>query len=168
VVLTVRLHLAPKSKIYCQVYVCHSRRGFGLEIGFINHFNTGLVTTLNYDAIANFHTLYITRAPVKSFPACTVFTRSCLVTASNNGYSSASVLKSALSCGSLATASFPHRLPYRTDLVAPTVFLITPLHGPSRKHRLQQYLCCCMRIRSRGTVFTGPVPRNESCFRAVH
>jgi hypothetical protein len=51
------------------------RRGFGLDIGFIDHFNTRLVTTLNYSAIADFHTL------IKSFPACSVFTSSCLVTA---------------------------------------------------------------------------------------
>jgi hypothetical protein len=29
------------------------RRGFGLDFGFIDHFNTALVTTLNYSAIAN-------------------------------------------------------------------------------------------------------------------
>jgi hypothetical protein len=33
------------------------RRGFGLNIGFIEHFNTQLLITLNYGAIANFHTL---------------------------------------------------------------------------------------------------------------
>jgi hypothetical protein len=31
-----------------------SRRGFGLEIGFIDHFITRLVTTLNYSAILEF------------------------------------------------------------------------------------------------------------------
>jgi hypothetical protein len=36
-----------------------SRRGFGLGIGFIDHFNTQLVITL-YSAIANSHTLQIT------------------------------------------------------------------------------------------------------------
>jgi hypothetical protein len=43
------------------------RRGFGLEIGFIDHFNTQLVTTLNYSAIADFHTLQITTAHAKLF-----------------------------------------------------------------------------------------------------
>jgi hypothetical protein len=42
-----------------------SRRGFGLDIGFIDHFNTQLVITLNYSAIPNFHTLQITGAHVK-------------------------------------------------------------------------------------------------------
>jgi hypothetical protein len=34
-----------------------SRRGFGLDIGFIDHFNTQLVIILNYSAIADLHTL---------------------------------------------------------------------------------------------------------------
>jgi hypothetical protein len=34
-----------------------SRRGSGLDIGFIAHFNTQLVITLNYSAIADLHTL---------------------------------------------------------------------------------------------------------------
>jgi hypothetical protein len=44
-----------------------SRLGFGLEIGLIDHFNTRLVTTLNYSAIANLRTLQITRAHAKPF-----------------------------------------------------------------------------------------------------
>jgi hypothetical protein len=36
------------------------RWGFELEIGFIDHFNTRLMTTLNYSAIAELHTLQIT------------------------------------------------------------------------------------------------------------
>jgi hypothetical protein len=42
------------------------------------------------------------------------------------------------------------RLPYRTYLVAPLAFLITSRHGPSRKHRFQQYLYCWVSIRSNG------------------
>jgi hypothetical protein len=41
----------------------------GLDIGFIDHFNTKLVITLNYSAMANFHTVQFTRAQAKSFPA---------------------------------------------------------------------------------------------------
>jgi hypothetical protein len=70
------------------------RRGFGLDIGFIDHLQ--VVTTNNYDIVADFHTLQITTAHAKSFPACSVFARLFLVTASNKGYSSASVLKSSL------------------------------------------------------------------------
>jgi hypothetical protein len=42
------------------------------------------------------------------------------------------------------------------------VFLITHLHGPSRKHRFQQYFYCCMRIPCRGNLFNEPLPRNVS------
>jgi hypothetical protein len=78
--------------------------GFVLDIGFVDHFNTQFVSTLNYSTITNFHILQITAAHAKSFPACSVFTSSCLVTASNNDYSSASGLKSSLIGCSLQTA----------------------------------------------------------------
>jgi hypothetical protein len=55
-----------------------SRRGLELDIGFIDHYNT---ITFNYSAIADFHTLPITSTHAKSFPALSVFTSSCLVTA---------------------------------------------------------------------------------------
>jgi hypothetical protein len=42
------------------------------------------------------------------------------------------------------------------------ILLITSLHGPSKKHRLQQYLNCCMSIRCHGNAFTEPLPRNGS------
>jgi hypothetical protein len=64
--------------------------------GLIDHFTTQLEITVNYSAIADFY--------AKSFPARSVFTGSCLVTASNNGYSSASVLKAFLNGGFLPTA----------------------------------------------------------------
>jgi hypothetical protein len=131
-------------------------------MGFTNHFSIQLVITLNYSPTADFHSLQITTAHAKSFPARSVFTSSCLVTASNNGYSSASWLKSSVNGGSLPTVPFLQGLPYRTDLVAQIVFLITPRHGLSRKHRFQQYLCCCMSIRCCGNVFTGPLSGNSS------
>jgi hypothetical protein len=64
---------------YCHVYECDSGRGFGLETGFIDHFKTRLFTTLIYSAIANFHTLQFARG--HTFPARSVLTSSCLVTA---------------------------------------------------------------------------------------
>jgi hypothetical protein len=36
------------------------RRGYGLDIGFIDLINTQLLITPNYNAIADFHTLKIT------------------------------------------------------------------------------------------------------------
>jgi hypothetical protein len=77
------------------------RRGFGLDIGFIDHFNTH-VTILHYSAIANFHTL---QNHAESFPVRSVFASTCLITASNSGYFSASVLKYSLNGASLPTAS---------------------------------------------------------------
>jgi hypothetical protein len=53
--------------IYCYVYECDYRWGFGLEICFIDQFDTWLVTTLNYSATADLHTLQITTAHAKSF-----------------------------------------------------------------------------------------------------
>jgi hypothetical protein len=44
------------------LYDSNSRRDFGLEIGFSDHFNTRLVTTHNYSAIPDLHTLQIPRA----------------------------------------------------------------------------------------------------------
>jgi hypothetical protein len=80
-----------------------SRRGFGLDFGFIDHFTIHLVITLKYGAIVIFHIL---QYHCKSFPTHNIFTSSCLVTASNNGYSSASGLKSPLNGGSLQTEIF--------------------------------------------------------------
>jgi hypothetical protein len=66
------------------------RPGFGLEILFIDHLQ--IVTTSNYIAITNFHTLQITTAHAKSFQS--LVTSRSLVTASNSGDSSASALTS--------------------------------------------------------------------------
>jgi hypothetical protein len=60
---------------------CDYRWGFEFGIVFIDHFNTRLITTLNYSAISNFRILQFTRAHAESFPARSVFTGSCLVTA---------------------------------------------------------------------------------------
>jgi hypothetical protein len=93
---------------YCGKY-CHDFEwlltGFWISIGFIDHFNTQFVFQINYSAIAYFHTFPVTAAHAESLPAFSVFTRHFLVTASNNGYSSASVSKSSLNCGSLSTAN---------------------------------------------------------------
>jgi hypothetical protein len=92
-----------------------------------------------------------------------------LITASNNRDSSASSLTSSLKDGFLPSAPFLPSLRYRTDLVAPVVFLITPRHGPHTKHSFQQYLYCCMLSVAAGTycletnIVTDPFARN-GCF----
>jgi hypothetical protein len=47
--------------------MCDSRRGFGLQIGFIDNFNTRLVTTLIIALSLIFHTVQITTTHAKSF-----------------------------------------------------------------------------------------------------
>jgi hypothetical protein len=81
------------------MYDCDSRRGFG----FIDRFNAQLVISINHSTIADFYTLQITPAHAKSFPACTVVSRRFQITGSNNGCSSASVLKSSVNGGSVPT-----------------------------------------------------------------
>jgi hypothetical protein len=78
----------------------------------------------------NLHNL---QYPLSLRQACCVFTSRFVVTASNSGNSSASTLKSSMNGGSIPTVPLLHRLPYRTDSVAPTVFLITLPHGPPQK-----------------------------------
>jgi hypothetical protein len=111
------------------------RRGFGLDIEFIYHFNTTL--NHNYSAIVNLHTLQITRAHVKSFTFRSVFTSSCLVTA----------LIMAISL-----------LPFWSPLWTAAPFqLLILFYWPTRKHSFPEYLYCCL-----GNVFTEPLPRNDS------
>jgi hypothetical protein len=42
------------------------------------------------------------------------------------------------------------------NLLLQIITVITYRHGPRRKHRLQQFRYCCMRIRCQGKVFTEP------------
>jgi hypothetical protein len=71
-------------RLYCHLKYCHIvwsdyRRGFGLDIGFIAHINTQLVSAFNYNII-KFHTLQFTIARGKPFPVRSVVSSSCLVT----------------------------------------------------------------------------------------
>jgi hypothetical protein len=75
----------------------------------------------------------------------TVFTSRSLVTASNRGDSSASVLKSSL-----------HRLPYRTDFVASIIFHTTSRHGPCGNNPFPT-VTLLLRVDS--------LPRERECFR---
>jgi hypothetical protein len=88
---------------------------------FIDHLQ--VVTTNIYNTIANFHTLQI-----RSTPACSVFTRRFLVTASNDGYSSASraqvhssqtpVQNLSLAYNISARATYKHPVSNSTSIVA--------------------------------------------------
>jgi hypothetical protein len=71
--------------------------GFWIEIGFTDHLQ--VVTTSNYNTIANFHILQITTAHAKSYGSDV--TSRFPVTGLNNGDSSTAPTKSSL-----------HRLPY--------------------------------------------------------
>jgi hypothetical protein len=107
-----------------------------------------LLTTYTHDselqvitALSLISTLYKSpQHPLSLFAACCVFI-SCYVAATSN------------------SGDFSAPCP-QVDSTAPTIFLTTTLHGPSRKHRFQQHLCCCVRIRCSGNVFTEPLPRN--------
>jgi hypothetical protein len=133
-----------------------------LDIGFIAHLSPLLVTKSNYSAIANLRTLQITTAHANSFHACCVFTNRFPVPASNSGDSSASALKSSLNGGFLPTDCFLHSLPYRTDFVAPVIFLITPGDDLRRKHRSFSYAKRC-----RGNVFNEPFPSSGRLFLLI-
>jgi hypothetical protein len=58
--------------------------------------------------------------------------------------------------GWLSVTQLLRRAQLSNEWVAPIVFLITPLHWPSRKHRFQQKLYCCT------GVFNAPLPSNRS------
>jgi hypothetical protein len=94
------------------------RRGSAFDIGFIDHLRTRLRTTSNYSSLANLHNSQITTQFVKSFTPCRVIIRRFLVSASNKGYSSTSVLKSSRNGGSLPTELFSSdsRTELSTDL----------------------------------------------------
>jgi hypothetical protein len=56
----------------------------------------------------------------------------------------------------------PHGVFCSSWLGRPNCFPYKPLlHGPSVKHKFQQYLSCCMRIRCRGNVFADSLLRNK-------
>jgi hypothetical protein len=91
----------------------------------------------------------------------------------NNGYSSASVLKSSLNGGSTGWRPFHTNLlvffsqpdfQLSTKLSGWRPRYIVPLHGPRRKHRFRQFLYCCMRIRCRGNMFTAQFSSSDNLF----
>jgi hypothetical protein len=126
--------------------------GYGLDVGFIDHLYIQLGTTSNYSATPDLHTLQITTAHAKTFPACCVFNSRFLVTASNSGDSSSS-------CAQFIPSTFQYRTNFQlsTELIAPFLFFIIPRRGPHRQHH---GLPVCLRNRCRGDVFTLFVSRS--------
>jgi hypothetical protein len=112
--------------------------------GFIDHLHTPLGTTSNYSAIANLHTLQITTPDATPFPACCAFNSRSLATASTVEIPQPPALTSFL-LGKYPTTELSSTVNYSaisshpplqnsTELIAPTVLVITSRHGPHRKH----------------------------------
>jgi hypothetical protein len=114
------------------------------------HLYTRLRTTSSYSAVADLHTLQITTAPAKPFPACCVFNSHSLATASNSGDPSASHAH---------VLSSQPPVQNSTELIDPTLMVITSWHRPHRKQHCV-CVCCCW------NVFTELFPRN--CCGADH
>jgi hypothetical protein len=133
-----------------------------LDVAFIDHLYTQLISTTNYSATADLHNSQITTAPVKPFTTCCVFTsRSLVITTCNSGDSSASALKSSSNGGSLQTDSFLPTFSYRTDLVAPAAFLITS--RVAHEDNTPFILACCLR----GNGFTETFPSSSRLFLLI-
>jgi hypothetical protein len=130
---------------------CDYWRGFGLDVGFIDHLYTQHRTASSYRALADRHALLIT-AHAKSFLA----SRS-LVTVSNIGDSSASSLVFEWRLPS--NWKFSSQTPTQNSLGCPIVF---PQHGPSSQHRSFSYA-----NRFRGNVFTEPFPSSGRIFLLI-
>jgi hypothetical protein len=140
---------------------------------FIDHLYTPLVTTGNYSAMSDLHTLQLT-----PFPVCCVLSSRSLVTSSKGGsssLSSAQVLSSEPPCKTLVKCQFiysaicsqPHlqNLTELSQSPLPTINSLSqspsqvtwdsrykPRGGPNRKHRFNNSLVL--------GEFTNPLPRN--------
>jgi hypothetical protein len=77
--------------------------------GFTDRLYTQPETISNYSSIANLHTLQITRAPAKPFPACCVFTSRSLATAPNSTTARAELSSTVNSTITPLLLSFPFR-----------------------------------------------------------
>jgi hypothetical protein len=137
----------PKIHFNIVRYRGDSRRGFGLANGFMDHLYTRLGTTSNYRVTDDLHNSEITTAPAKTFPACCVFTNRSLETASNGGKSSASRAQ-------VPSSQTPVQNCLTTDI------------DKAETLCFQQQLYCCVRLRSCGSVFTKPLPRNVRCLQS--
>jgi hypothetical protein len=143
--------------------------------------------TINYSATANLHTLQITTAPAKPFPACCVLTSGSLTTASNSGDSSASrphvflsqppvqnscqlstQLQRHLFSGSLAEINWTANPQLTTDNWTGQV---NCFQDNSSAWTLSKtpFFYHCVRVRFRGNMFTEPLLGTGSLFiRLLH
>jgi hypothetical protein len=134
--------------------------GFGLDIGFIDYFNIWRMTTLNYSAIADLHTLQITRAHRLVFSVCCVFTNRYLIMASNSGDSSASALTT------LPAGSQLHRLSLLfTDSLITLSDLLLQLSSIQHlgTDLVENAVLCCIPIISMGTYLFVKAFLSNSC-----
>jgi hypothetical protein len=130
--------------------------------GFIDHLYTRLGTSSNYSAKANLHNSQITTAAAKHFPACYVFTRRSLITASNSGDSSASASKSSLNAGSISTDSvttdrIPGWRPFYTNLLvfsSKAEFKLTTVTASFLQTPVQNWLGCLNCLHSNSSART--------------
>jgi hypothetical protein len=142
-----------------------------------------LWTTSTYNAIADLHTLQITRSHAKTSQSA--FTSRFLATDLNNEYSSA--------CDHAVARWLTHhnwtRFDYSaissrppsqnsTELIAPTVLVITSRYGPHRKHCSSNVALvsvavgtclpsCCPETGCVTPFIKNPLPSNERCFATV-
>jgi hypothetical protein len=104
----------------CHVYEWLCRRGFGLDIAFIDHFNTQLAITLNYSAIADLHTLQITSVlSLLQLPLAASWWR---------------LLTVAIPLPLWMATSFQLSVLATTNWLPQTVPVVISQHGPHRKH----------------------------------
>jgi hypothetical protein len=93
---------------------------------------TPLGTTSNYSATASLHNSQITTAPAKSLPVFCVFTSRSLAKVSNSG--------DFLALRAQVLSSEPP-MQNSTELIAPTVMVITSRERLLRKHRYSTVAC---------------------------
>jgi hypothetical protein len=152
------------------VTVCRKDMDWILDL--LTNLYTPLGTTSNYSATADLHTLHITTAPAKPFPACCALTSRSLATASNSGDSSASSAQILLSqphptelSSTVNSTTAPSLLSLlcRAQLNTGTrsTLLVTFRNEPHRKHRFHCYSPTISR-----PLHAYPMPR-ELVYRAL-
>jgi hypothetical protein len=117
---------------------CDYRRGLGLVVGFITHSYTQILTTSNYSAIANSHTLQFSAVPTKSsqFALASPVVAWWRITT----MSSASVVTF------LPAGDSPTTTDSQLKSTHPTPFTNCPAYNiSSRTAQKTSFLCCCLR-----------------------